>query len=155
MKKLISFAGACLLVGCLGTTEPKAAVLVLATATPTSIHAQETVAIDLNIFNNGTKAVQVALDNCTPPYEVITANGTVVGPGARLCTLDIKAPVTIEPQASVQFSTSWEGDSAGPGPGDQRVYLKPGSYSIRPRVNVLGDAGGFSYGAIIPVTITP
>lgn len=155
MKRLIAFAGACLVVACFGDTEPNAALLVLGSTSPTSIQAGQTLTIDLTIFNNGTQPVQIALSQCVPPYEVLTSNGTVVGPGTRMCPLDQTAPVTIASQASVQYSTTWTGDSSGTGPADGFIYLKPGTYHIRPRVNVVAGGSGYSYGAVMPVTITP
>ena len=155
MRKLIAFAGACLLMACLGQTEPKPAVLVIGTATPTSIQSKQTVTVDLTIYNNGSRPVDVTLNDCPPPYEVLNAAGTVVGPASRACTLSLIAPQTIPAQGSIQYSTTWTGDSTGTGDASGWKYLKPGSYTIRPRVNVLGDNGGYAYGAAIPVTITP
>jgi hypothetical protein len=155
MRKLIAFAGTCLLAACLGQTEPTPAVLVLGTASPTSIQAKQTVTIDLTVYNNGSRPVDVGINECPPPYEILNSAGTVVGPASRACTLSLSAPQTIPGQGSIQYSTTWTGDSLGIGAADGWTYLKPGSYTIRPRVNVLGDNGGYRYGAAIPVTITP
>ena len=155
MRKLVPLAVAVLLVGCLDNTSPKDSVLVTGTTSVTSIRAGQTMSVNLTIHNRGDDAISLHLDPCAPPYEVLNQNGEVVGPGGRVCALSLTAPVVVPAGGSTQYTTSWYGDSLGIGAADGFNYLSPGSYSIRPRVLVATEGGGYVYGSLLAVTITP
>jgi hypothetical protein len=154
MRKLLSLSVACLLAGCLDATSPKDAVLVTGAASVASIRAAQNMSITLTIHNRGDEAIQLAIDECFPPFEILDDRGDVVGPGPRACTLSLYAPIVVQPGASTTYTTNWSGESSIVEAADGVVYLAPGSYTIRPRVRVDVDGGGFVYGNSIPITIT-
>jgi hypothetical protein len=155
MRKLLMPVVACLLAGCWDTTSPRDGVLVTGTTSVNSIRAAQSVSINLTIHNRGDEAVQLSVDECVPPFEVLNQSGQVVGPGGRFCALSLIAPVVVPPRGSTPYTTTWTGDSTGFDASGGFVYLSPGSYSIRPRVLVAAEGGGYVYGNPIAITIIP
>ena len=155
MRKLVGIAATCLGLGCLDATSPADAVLVTGSTSVTSIRAEQTVSIALTIYNRGEDDIQLALQECVPPFEVLNDRGQVVGPGSRACSLELVAPVIVPARGSTRYTTSWAGDSSGSSHWGALKYLSPGQYSIRPRVPLVSDDGHFVYGPLLPVTITP
>jgi hypothetical protein len=155
MRKPLLLAVACLLSGCWDTTSPRDGILVTGTTSVNSIRASQSVSINLTIHNRGDEAVQLSLDECVPPFEVLNQGGQVVGPGSRVCALSLLAPVVVPAGGSTPYTTTWMGDSTGFTASGGFVYLSPGNYSIRPRVLVAAEGGGYVYGNPISITITP
>jgi hypothetical protein len=155
MRKLLSLSVACLLAGCLDTTSPKDAVVVTGVASTASIRAEQPVSITLTIHNRGDEAIQLAIDECIPPYEILNARGEVVGPGPRVCTLALYAPTVVPPGSSTTYTTTWAGEALSGDPSVTRPFLGPGDYTIRPRVRVDAEGGGFVYGNSIPISVIP
>ena len=155
MRKLLSLSVACLLAGCLDTTSPKDAVVVTGAASVASIRAEQPMSITLTIHNRGDEAIQLAIDECFPPYEILNGRGDVVGPGARVCTLALYAPIVVPAGGSTTYITTWAGEALSTDPSIVRPFLGPGDYTIRPRVRVDVEGGGLVYGNSIPITIIP
>jgi hypothetical protein len=153
MRKLLLAVAACLLVGC-DTTSPRDGVLVTAATSRSSISPGQALSINLTIYNRGDEDVQLGIDECVPPYEILNERGDVVGPGARMCSLALMAPIIVAAGGSTTYTTTWAGDSTGIGPADGPNYLSAGTYSIRPRVLVAENGGGFVYGNPLPITVT-
>ena len=143
MRRLVMLAGMCLLVGC-DATSPSEDVLVTGTTSVESIRPGEPVAIKLTIYNRGDDPVNILVDGCIPPYEVLDTRGVVVGPGSRVCIAVAIPPTQLAPGATMEQTTSWYGDSLGVSPADGWNYLSPGLYAIRPRVRV-GEYRSFKY----------
>jgi len=129
--------------GCSLFTSPANSLVVEATLRNSSIIAgHEAAFIDLTITNRGDRAIDVMLDECHPPFVVMNLQRRTVGPASgdrpACYVLVLIAPTTIEPGASVHYTSQWFGDASGIGPRDERLYVSPGQYLIQPRVSVAG-----------------
>lgn len=155
MRRSLLTIGACLALACGDSTAPESGVALTGAISTPAIQARQSVAITLAIRNNGSEEVSVNLSDCSRPFDVLNAQGAVVGPGSvQVCTLALVAPTRIPAGGSVTYETTWDGDASGIGPADERIYLAPGKYFIRPRVQIAGS--GFSvYGSALAITIKP
>jgi hypothetical protein len=155
MRKLLLVAGACMTMACGDSMAPENGVVLTGTISTPAIQARQSVAITLTVRNYGAEEVSVNLSDCNRPFDVLNTKGAVVGPGSvQVCSLALVAPTKVPPGGSVTYETAWDGDASGLGPADERLYLSPGTYFIRPRIQV--TEGGFSiYGTALAITIKP
>lgn len=153
MRKLLILIGAAVL-GCDDPGSPTAGIVVEAVlgAAPT-MKVGSTISIPIRIRNQSGELRQLALGECDPPFEVLNQSNVVVGPGARICTLELKPPTPVGAGASLDYTSTWQGDSNTPSATGQSIPVPAGSYSIRPRVMVIGT--GYVYGPPVPITIQP
>lgn len=155
MRKLLLIVGACVAVACGDSTAPDSGVVLTGAISMQAIQARQSVSITLTIRNYGPEEASVNLSDCSRPFEVLTAQGVVVGPAAvQVCTLALVAPTRVPAGGSVTYETTWDGDASGIGPADERIYLKPGAYFIRPRIQ-MAEGGVSVYGSALAITIKP
>lgn len=151
MRKLL--LGACVLsMACGDLTVGESDLIVAATPAPAAIKAGSSMAIGVRVTNTGGEAVELAISGCVALFEILDWQGRVVGPTtSRVCTLDFKAPVRVEPNASIDAEDLWTGESTASQPTGAPIYLEPGTYLLRPRVMLVG--GEYVYGEVVAVTI--
>ena len=153
MRKLLLLLGAAVL-GCEDPNSPTGGIVVKASlgSSPT-MRVGSTISIPIQIRNDSDENRELALGECEPPFEVLNQSGEVVGPNGRICTLELKPTTPLGPGASLDYTSTWQGDSNTPSATGQSIPVPAGSYFIRPRVMVVGL--GFAYGTPVPLTITP
>jgi hypothetical protein len=151
MRKML-VAASFLLMGCGDLTVGESGLVVVATPTPENIKAGSSMTIGIQVTNTTAEPVDLAISQCVPLFEILDWQGRVVGPmESRICTLDIKPPVRVEPNTSVDAQDLWTGESRETQPTGDPIYLPPGTYLLRPRVMVVG--GEYVYGKVVAVTI--
>lgn len=153
MRKLLLLIGAAVL-GCTDPTSPAGGIVVTAAfASNPTMKAGTTISIPVQIRNESDAHRELALGECEPPFEILNQAGAVVGPNARFCTLELKPPTPLGPGVSLEYTSTWAGDSNTPTATGQSIPVPAGSYYIRPRVMVVGL--GWAYGTPVPLTIIP
>lgn len=153
MRRLLLLIGAAV-IGCGDPTSPTGGIVVTAVlgSSPT-MRVGSTISIPIEIRNASDEHREVTLGECEPPFEVLNQSGEVVGPNGRVCTLEIKPTTPLAPGGSLNYTSTWQGDSNTPSATGQSIPVPAGSYFIRPRVHVVGV--GYAYGNPVPLTITP
>lgn len=153
MRKLLLLIGAAVL-GCGDPTSPTGGIVVTAVlgSSPT-MRVGSTLSIPLKIRNESDEPRELSLGECEPPFEVLNPSGDVVGPAGRVCTLELKPTTPLGPRGSLDYTSTWQGDSKTPSSTGQSIPVPAGSYFIRPRVMVVG--AGYAYGTPVSLTITP
>lgn len=153
MRKFLLLIGVAVL-GCGDPTSPTGGIVVRAVlgSSPT-MRIGSTMSIPIEIRNEGGENRELALGECEPPFEVLDQSSKVVGPDGRFCTLELKPPTPLGPGASLDYTSTWHGDSNTPSSTGQPIPVPAGSYFIRPRVMVIGV--GYAYGTPVPLTIIP
>jgi hypothetical protein len=151
MRNLLSLALLTLSTSCRDPVVPAHGLVVSAVASPATIQASATMNIALSIENTGTETRNLGISGCFPSFEVLNHLAIVVGPGSRVCTADIRPPIPVAPGATYQHTEHWRGESKDAYPSGEPIYLPPGQYFIRPRIQVVEH--GWVYGPPIAVTI--
>lgn len=151
MRKLFLFA-ASLAVACSDPVSPADFQISVAPA-PVAIKAGAAIQLAFEITNGSDEAHDLSVNACFPPFEILSAAGAVVGPGPRVCTLALTAPIRVDAKSTFETTFTWAGDALGTASDGSPIYLAPGSYFVRPRVNVVGV--GDIYGTSVLVTIVP
>lgn len=119
-----------------GATEPWELVDVRLSVVDSIFSLQKPVEFEITAVNRGTEDVRLS-DPCPPPFEVLDASGRVVGPGMGLCTLELRAPITLAPGEAVSFGYTWSGELYTVGAGSNLLAF--GDYALRGWVVVLPD----------------
>lgn len=153
MRKLLVLTAAAVL-GCGDPASPTDGIIVSTSLRPNpTMRVGATISISLQIQNRSDEARDLEVTECFPPFEVLSQSGAVVGPAPRACTLALRPPTPLGPGVSMDYTSTWDGDSNAQSSSGQAIPPPPGSYFIRPRVMVVG--AGYVYGSVVSITITP
>ena len=124
-------AGALAAAGCgESATEPDGDLSVATAVAPTTFRPGDLVTVTVTVTNSGSRTRSVLADACEDPFTLTAADGTVLPPAPRVCTLDVKAPREVAPGGSVAITRGWRGD-VGSTTGSLGATPAPGTYTVR------------------------
>lgn len=121
--------------GC--ATEPWELVDVELSVVDSVFTSQVPIQFEITAINRGTEEVRLSSYQCPPTFHVLDASGSVVGPGMRLCTLELREPITLAPGETASYAYRWSGELFTVGGGTN--VLPFGDYALRGWVLVLPD----------------
>lgn len=125
-------AASLVLAACSRLTSPTGRFEVTTEVAPASFRVGEVVAVTVTVTNRTDRAQAIETNGCLPSFEVTTANGTVVGPSQRTCSL-LSLPRILESGEEFVFTQTWSGDAIRAGADAPPVMLTPGAYLVRGR----------------------
>lgn len=144
LSRLMTFSFLAL-AGCGSATMPSPDFVDVAISSDRSVVNQASPAeITVSIINRTTVAFPVYHSDCIPIFDVLDANGNVIGPGnARVCNLDLRAPVYVQPNETLALHDTWDGSGSS-------AALESGTFLVRARVVV---AGATRFSEPIPIVV--
>jgi hypothetical protein len=84
-------------------------LVITATVSPDHIVPGDTAAIVVRITNPLPTAVEIP-NRCAHPYQIANTQGEiVVGNESLICTLELRAPIVLQPFASIERRALWTG----------------------------------------------
>lgn len=99
---------------------------------PVAFRAGDPVTITVTVTNSGARTRSVLADPCEDPFTVTAADGTVLPPAPRICTLLPLPPREVAPGGgSVSITRDWRGDVGSPSGGSLGASIAPGRYLLR------------------------
>jgi hypothetical protein len=93
-------------VSCSNSTEPIEPLVETTTLSNSTVHATDSVIVDVTIENVSRQAQTIDGSVCPAAYLLTTMDDEIVGPGGGACTLESVA-VVLQPGAHHTFSQTW------------------------------------------------
>ncbi|MEP6778248.1 MAG: hypothetical protein ABJC26_00050 [Gemmatimonadaceae bacterium] len=136
------------LASCSAVTSPKGSVRATVSVSSSVLRLGIPMVVRITVENTGTKAVTIAANECPEQFVVTRADGTIVGPGTRICSLGARSQV-LQAGEQVVFSSTWSGDALPLGSNAANGTLPPGNYLIKPSVLELASTNS------VPIQVVP
>ncbi|MEP6765273.1 MAG: hypothetical protein ABJB66_13230 [Gemmatimonadaceae bacterium] len=124
------------LASCSALTGSKESLRATASVSSSVLRPGESIVVRVTVLNPGTIPLKIGANACPEQWVVSRTDGTIVGPGSRICSLESRVQV-LQPGEQVVFSSVWNGDALPVGSNDANTMLPPGNYIIKPYVIAL------------------
>jgi hypothetical protein len=118
------------------STGPEGDLTATAAVVPTTFRPGDAVTVTVTVTNAGARTRSVLADPCDDPFTVTAADGTVLPPAPRVCSLEVRVPREVAPGASVAITRDWRGDIGTTSGGALGATIGPGTYALRGVVRV-------------------
>jgi hypothetical protein len=135
------------------TLSPDSDPVVLVTSlNPTRIAAGDTMLIGVTVHNVALATATIEAATCASLFEVLDAQGSVIGPGAIDDCGTNALPTTLRSGESFTLAAVWTGTADGSTSGSP-TYLAPGSYRVRSSITI--RELGVLRGSAVNVSVIP
>jgi hypothetical protein len=116
-----------------------------ATVSPDVIQVGEPATVTITVKNVSGRTHDVGQSECPPAFEILEADGTVLGPIRMLCNAVGRPPRKLASGEVFTRTYTWRGEREYAWRGERSLvsaheYLAKGTYLIRPWIGVRGGA---------------